>query len=331
MSFDISFVMQFANQRQRRGWPIQLEESIVEEPEEVKDVQHSTPVNSSSSLSASTSSSTSSIERSPTPLTPFSASSACPSLSSSTSSRSSSDSFSCSPTRASFNRGATVDVIQNQPLTFDFSQPQAVPTPTFDIDQLIRQLTPPQPATNEEAAFTTLDPFNPTPPDEKNSNGPFAFKAEEGDAHMSSGDSTPPLSLSSQEQLQWLPINVQSLYPQTEITLSQNQAVEDDTPQAFQFSFAPLQLDTSQYLQQSPSRNVDLSSLVNDLDTDSFWKSFGSNNGIPQMPSSTPSGTQLPAETISIPQPEVNWSEVFLKDMETWGKPPQQAPLQFQF
>ncbi|KAK9896874.1 hypothetical protein P389DRAFT_168593 [Cystobasidium minutum MCA 4210] len=312
--------LQFANQRQRKGWPVQKQEqqhqegsnSIVEEPEEEEEHQSSP---AKSFLSASQSSSTASIiERSPTPLTPFSASSACPSLSSSTSSRSSSDSYAPSPSRAFFHPHQ--DVINQLP-TFDFNiqqQQEAAPapvasSPVLDIDQLIRQLTPPhQPAIPDVPSISTFNPciptFIPTPPSEKASNGPFAYNSENEDANMSgcgSGESTPPIP---QDTFQWLPINMQGLLPQSEATLSQTQSAEDFTPQAAQFTFAPLQLDTSSYLQQSPSHNVDLSSVM-------------------------PSAQQKQAdEGITIAQPEANWSDIFLKDMETWGKQPQQAQLQ---
>lgn len=338
--------LQFANQRQRKGWPViqqqQHETSIVEEPEEEEETTPVTPAKSF--LSASQSSSSSSIlERSPTPLTPFSATSACPSLSSSTSSRSSSDSYAPSPTRA-YCHSHTNTFHNLEAPTFDFNYHQATAassatSPVLDIDQLIRQLTPPQPAMPEVPSLAVFNPciptFMPTPPNEKITNGPFAMKNEDEDSDMcGSGESTPPIP---QDTFQWLPINMQGLLPQShsDTTLAQSQSTDDCTPQTAKFTFAPLQLDTSQYLQQSPSHNVDLSSVVNSFDADGFWSTFMTANNLPQMPAGLapmqPSHQQHGDIGITIAQPEANWSDMFLKDMETWGKQPQQAQLQLQF
>lgn len=322
--------LQFANQRQRKGWPLKQEDRIEEEDEQE---QPSTPVKSSH-LSASTSSlhftPSSSIERCPSPLTPASLTSACPSLSSSTFSRSSSDSWIISPTRAQFQFGSP-SLLESQAPTFDFSQP-VIPPPSFDIDQLLRQLTPSQPITPEASynGITTCIPtFIPTPPNES-AKGPFAFKSENEHATMST-KTTPP---STMESFQWLPINMQGLLPQEDTTLSKAQPIEDFTPQANQLTFAPLQLDTSQYLQQSPSANVDLSSVVDSFSTNDFWSTFMSEQNLPAMPSWSPEPArkrQRSNDGVTIAQPEANWSDIFLKDLDTWGKPPQLAQPQLQF
>lgn len=232
------------------------------------------------------------------------------------------------------------------PTLFDFtlSQQQQQSTastaaPVLDIDQLIRQLTPPHQPTAHHASIpevpsiSTFNPciptFIPTPPNEKIANGPFAMKNEDADmSGGSSGESTPPIP---QDTFQWLPINMQGLLPQSDTTLAQSQSVDDFTPQAAQFTFAPLQLDTSQYLQQSPSHNVDLSSVGNSFDADGFWNNFMTANNLPQMPAGLAPMQQQVDSAVTIAQPEANWSDLFLKDMETWGKQPQQAQLQLQF
>jgi len=313
--------IQFANQRQRKGWPLQQEESSIVEEEEEEEEVPSTPVKSSH-LSSSTSSS---IDRCPSPLTPASNNSACPSLSSSTSSRSSSDSWNTfSPTPAAFQFGASLPA--SQAPSFQFSQP--LPPPQFDIDQLLRQLTPPQ-VNTPEAGYNSISTFVPTPPNET-AKGPFALKNEDSDM-TSSTETSPP---STMDSFQWLPINMQGLLPQADVTLSNSQSMEDFTPQASQLAFGPLQLDTSQYLRQSPSANVDLSSVIDSFNANDFWNTFASANNLPSMPSFNlpPSPKrQRGNDGVAIAQQDTNWSDVFFQDLETWGKTPQLAQPQLQF
>lgn len=137
------------------------------------------------------------------------------------------------------------------------------------------------------------------------------------------------------DSFQWLPINMQGLLPQADITLSNNRTIEDVTPQANQLAFAPLQLDTSQYLRQSPSANVDLSSVIDSFNANDFWSCFATANNIPSMPSldlsSAPTKKQRGNDGVAIAQENTDWSDVFFKDIDTWGEPPQLAQPQLQF